>query len=782
MSSESHSPETFNFASNAEGAAGQDLAQAETVFDVRPGDAAESDGARSTRGAVTTTAENTLDASRSRGYPAYGEESDGLAIGMTLDGKYEISALIGAGGMGSVYRARHLTLNRDVAVKVIKRNFAGDRDALERFQREAQLCALIEHPNSVRVFDYGVQGNVCFLVMEFLRGETLRERLAKRGRLPLPEAVAIADRMLQVLSVLHRKGVIHRDLKPDNIFFSHQAEAEGETEAEVVKLIDFGIAKQSLTEEGASVTRTGAIIGTPFYMSPEQCEGRAVDGRSDIYSMGIIICETLTGRAPFVGDSLLGVMYQHVNAPPPDLREMAPELPSAVCDVVKRMLEKSPDRRYQKASEAAAALREAAGFRTEDGRERTASPDRSEVPRPSAATAPMAAPAPPRAMSPVVSPRRRRTLTAVALVVALLGAVGAWRHQTVQTALLTVRYAVGAPPVSLAAALSAEQKATFEKCSERLVAHLATEIEERRQNPNAWSMAQMAVAVGGRRDFEVESVERFFQVEKDAQAHAWRDSPSGLPHTGVSGWVAASFSRMNRRLEPATLQFFLNNQQPDGWWLIYIGNSAQTETTAALPSLDDDYASVYATAMAVLGLHAQLKLGIEDQKLSKRVENAIQLGRKWLWRTRVANAARWFDYPFNEFHKEAIGLSGLVLHALHHTADEADADALADLDRLWLASLPDLELDAKVADPSLVPLPMYQREDVTKHYALQWAMIATADAYVEGSEAQKARAVVWLRRVAERLDGVTTGVIGKTDWIAAEWLIALRYVQGERVM
>jgi hypothetical protein len=264
------------------------------------------------------------------------------------------------------------------------------------------------------------------------------------------------------------------------------------------------------------------------------------------------------------------------------------------------MLEKSPDRRYQKASEAAAALREAAGFRTEDGRERTASPDRSEVPR-SAATAPMPAPAPTRETSPVVSPRRRRTLTAVALVVALLGAVGAWRHQTVQTALLTVRYAVGAPPVSLAAALSAEQKATFEKCSERLVAHLATEMEERRQNPNAWSMAQMAVAVGGRRDFDVESVERFFQVEKDGRAHAWRDSPSGLPHTGVSGWVAASLSRMNRRLEPATLQFFLNNQQPDGWWLIYIGDSAQTETTAALPSLDDDYASVYATAWPCWG-------------------------------------------------------------------------------------------------------------------------------------------------------------------------------------
>ncbi|HND22663.1 MAG TPA: serine/threonine-protein kinase, partial [Acidobacteriota bacterium] len=270
-------------------------------------------------------------------------ESDSLAIGTTLLEKYTILKLIGQGGMARVYQARHIDLGIFVAVKVLKSAFTQDPSLFERFKREAQTAASLDHPNSVRVFDYGVQGTACYLVMEYLEGESLRQRLKARRRMPLGEVLVFLEQVCPALSYVHRKGVIHRDLKPDNIFFAHQ---DGK---EIVKILDFGIAKPSTIAE--TLTNPDLICGTPHYMSPEQCVGDHITLSSDLYSLGVILYEMLAGVRPFEADATLTVMYAHVNLPVPELSQRCPEIPQSVSNLVARLMSKKPHDRFSSADE-----------------------------------------------------------------------------------------------------------------------------------------------------------------------------------------------------------------------------------------------------------------------------------------------------------------------------------------------------------------------------------------------------------------------------------------------
>lgn len=284
-----------------------------------------------------------------------------LESGKIFQSKYEIIRMIGSGGMGQVYVANHITLASKVAIKVLNTNFIGDDDeeAVERFKREAQATARVDHLNAVKVFDFGAEDNICYLVMEFLNGESLRKRLSRAKRLPIPEVVNLIEQVCSVLEVMHRKGIVHRDLKPDNIFFHNQEDRE------VVKVLDFGIAKVagSTLSEG-KLTGTGALLGTPHYMSPEQCQGMKLDGRSDLYSFGIIVYELLSGTLPFEAENTLSMLFKHVRDNPVDIRKVIPDLPQPIADIVMRALEKNPKNRYQTAKEYSQAFCEAVQAQT----------------------------------------------------------------------------------------------------------------------------------------------------------------------------------------------------------------------------------------------------------------------------------------------------------------------------------------------------------------------------------------------------------------------------------
>lgn len=281
----------------------------------------------------------------------------GFKVGEVFQGKFEIVKLLGVGGMGRVYQAQHIDLESMVAIKILSSALNNDRDAIERFKREAKAMGRIQHPNAVRVIDSGVDHGNCYLIMEFLEGESLRECLATRQKLSLAETVRYAEQVFYVLEFMHRKQITHRDLKPDNIFLQNQ---EGQ---EIVKVLDFGIAKvQTATAVASNLTRDGMMIGTPRYMSPEQCQGIGVDGRSDLYSMGVVLWEMLSGTIPFDDDSPFVTALKHINNPLPSFATVAPDLPPEVVAVIHKSLEKAPDKRFQTAKEFSQALLAAANL------------------------------------------------------------------------------------------------------------------------------------------------------------------------------------------------------------------------------------------------------------------------------------------------------------------------------------------------------------------------------------------------------------------------------------
>jgi len=278
------------------------------------------------------------------------------AVGEIFQGKYKILRVIATGGMGCVYQARHLELGTDVALKVMAGHLMGQREAVERFKREARAMARVSHPHAVRVLDAGVDQGRLYLVMEFLVGETLRAwhwQYRQQGQSPpLLQILTYASQVLNVLEFMHQQNITHRDLKPDNIFLARDVNGQ-----HVVKVLDFGIAKiQSNTTP--AMTTDGVMMGTPWYMSPEQCCGQTVDGRTDIYAMGIVLYELLCGEVPFGGDHLVTVAMKHIHEPVPPLHERAPHVPLRLSEVITQALAKSPEKRFGTAGEFLQVLRE----------------------------------------------------------------------------------------------------------------------------------------------------------------------------------------------------------------------------------------------------------------------------------------------------------------------------------------------------------------------------------------------------------------------------------------
>ena len=287
--------------------------------------------------------------------------SCGAVIGQRF-GNYRATALLGEGGMGAVYLAEHPGIGRQVAIKVLRSELGHDEQALARFINEARAANSIRHPNIIEILDSGVTENgISYLVMELLRGESLASRIKRRGRLPPEEAVALVMQTASALGAAHAKGIVHRDLKPDNLFVVPDEANPGR---EHIKVLDFGIAKLQASGPGASVkTRTGALMGTPVYMSPEQCLGtKEVDCRSDIYSLGAILYELLTGHPPFISEGFGALLNMHLNQPPRSPRLIEPAIPPGLELSVLKMLAKKPEDRYQTMSEVQLALAAAVGF------------------------------------------------------------------------------------------------------------------------------------------------------------------------------------------------------------------------------------------------------------------------------------------------------------------------------------------------------------------------------------------------------------------------------------
>jgi len=282
-------------------------------------------------------------------------------IGTTIAGRYRIEARVGSGAMGAVYRAEQAGLGRRVALKIVNRDRQVDGDTLARFRREATALSALHHPNTVRVFDFGSTTNgLLYLAMELLEGEPLTDRLLREGPLPLPVALAITQQVLRSIGEAHARGLVHRDLKPDNIFL---ARVPGEHQP-IVKVLDFGIAKAVAGDRKIDQFETldGTVFGTPRYMSPEQAGGRALDPRSDLYSVGIMLYELIAGHPPFVDSDAVVVMARHIRDKPELLSRAAPvrKIPASIDAVVSRALAKQPDERFQTAEEFERALDECA--------------------------------------------------------------------------------------------------------------------------------------------------------------------------------------------------------------------------------------------------------------------------------------------------------------------------------------------------------------------------------------------------------------------------------------
>jgi serine/threonine-protein kinase len=278
-------------------------------------------------------------------------------VGRTLEGRYTILARLGSGSMGTVYRARQHAMGREIAIKILRGDRALDDTAKARFLREARANSLLASPNTVTVFDFGEsETGELYLAMELLDGESLGQRLARVGRMTAPVAVDTARQALRSLSEAHAKGIIHRDLKPDNLFFARVLTGTGSSQTatsheEIVKVLDFGIAKlvrdDSSQPMGVVETQAGTVFGTPRYMSPEQAQGKPLDARSDLYALGVILYQMLTGRPPFTDNDAVVVMARHIKSIPKRMHEACPEasVPKELEDVVMRALSKNPDDR-----------------------------------------------------------------------------------------------------------------------------------------------------------------------------------------------------------------------------------------------------------------------------------------------------------------------------------------------------------------------------------------------------------------------------------------------------
>ncbi len=290
-----------------------------------------------------------------------GDEKQDALIGQTIDEKYEIISKLGTGGMGAVYEARHLFMDRHVALKLLHRRLVDDSQYdtfLQRFQREARTASQINHPNAVTIFDFGLHEEAPYLAMEYVVGENLREVLLDLGAMELERVRTIFDQICGAVSAAHDLEIVHRDIKPDNIMITKSHDGK-----ESVRVLDFGIAKVLGQQNQGNVTMTqaGTTVGTPRYMSPEQVLGKDLDARSDLYSLGIVLFEMLSGEVPFEADSSMQVMFHHVNTKPKNVRTINPNLriPRSIEQVVMKALEKKPEDRFSSVEELRRALADA---------------------------------------------------------------------------------------------------------------------------------------------------------------------------------------------------------------------------------------------------------------------------------------------------------------------------------------------------------------------------------------------------------------------------------------
>ena len=273
-------------------------------------------------------------------------------LGTTLNARYRLEARIGAGGMSTVYRALDETLQRQVAIKLMNREVTSDSDQLERFRREARAVAQLSHPHIVGVIDAGEDEGRPYIVFEYVEGETLKERIRRNGRLPIAEAVAYGIEIARALGAAHARHIVHRDVKPQNVLIDEEGSA---------KVTDFGIAR-TLDEEG--LTADGRVLGTTDYVSPEQALGQDVTGQSDLYSLGIVLYEMVTGEVPFKGENQVAVAMKHVREEIPDVQYRRPEVSSALAAVIDTATSKRRENRYADDAELIADLEDVLAIET----------------------------------------------------------------------------------------------------------------------------------------------------------------------------------------------------------------------------------------------------------------------------------------------------------------------------------------------------------------------------------------------------------------------------------
>lgn len=260
-------------------------------------------------------------------------------VGMIFDGRYRIQRIIGLGGMAVVFEAEDLLMHRTVAVKMLKEGVGDDATSVKRFINESKAVSMLSHPNIVSIYDVSVREDLKYIVMEHIRGITLKNYMSRKGKLPVREAVSFTEQILRALDHAHSKGIIHRDIKPQNIMLLENG---------MIKVADFGIAKLPSAE---TVTVTDKAIGTVYYISPEQASGKPIDPRSDLYSVGVMLYEMVTGTLPFSADSPVSVALMQIHNTPRPPRALCPELPLGLQQIILRAMEKDPDRRYQSARE-----------------------------------------------------------------------------------------------------------------------------------------------------------------------------------------------------------------------------------------------------------------------------------------------------------------------------------------------------------------------------------------------------------------------------------------------
>jgi len=323
-------------------------------------------------------------------------------VGEVIADRYELEELVGSGGMSSVYRARDTLLERNVALKILHDTYGGDDESVERFRREARAVAQLSHPNIVTVIDRGEDAGRQFIVFEYVAGENLKDVIRREGPLPVRRALELTLQVAEGLSFAHHQGLVHRDVKPQNVLMNGDGSA---------KVTDFGIARSLDVEHG--MTQTGTVLGTSNYIAPEQASGEPVDAHTDVYSLGVVLFEMLTGDVPYEGENFVAVAMQHLHEPVPDVRARRPDVPPRVAAAVERAMAKEPRDRFASMDELAAALRaclaeERAGDAPDGGATMVVPPP----PRPAARSA-----APPRG-------RRRSAWPALLLVAGLLALAG----------------------------------------------------------------------------------------------------------------------------------------------------------------------------------------------------------------------------------------------------------------------------------------------------------------------------------------------------------------------